>query len=104
MARIIWSTGARLDLETHLKWIADKATVSIALKWAAKFRASIESLEQFPEIGAPVEELPFPGLRERLVGHYRIIYRYDGADCHIYRIVRAERDLLRVLSLDDFRT
>jgi plasmid stabilization system protein ParE len=58
-------------------------------------------LETFPEIGARVEEFPFLHLRERLVGSYRILYFFDGSDCRIARIVRAEQDLSRAINLDD---
>jgi plasmid stabilization system protein ParE len=104
MARIIWSPDAASDLQRHLKWISEEASLTIALKWASKFRDAVSALERFPELGAPVEELPFTHLRERLLGRYRILYFFDGADCRIVRIVRAEQDLLRVFTVDDFPT
>jgi plasmid stabilization system protein ParE len=97
MAGIIWSPDARFDYERHLTRIAREASWRTAAKWAEKFRNSIQLLEQFPGIGAPVEDVPILGLRERLVGPYRLIYRYDGRDCRILSIPRAEQDLQRIL-------
>src|SRR6266540_2471127 len=101
MARVIWSPTARLKYENVLSWIAHEATLETAVWWATKFRTSIEAFENFPEIGAPVEDIAFAGFRERLVGRYRIIYRYDGKDCRIHHLVTAERDLGRIISPEE---
>lgn len=63
---------------------------------------STDILEQFPEIGTPVEDLDRLGLRERLVGPYRVIYRFTGTECRIGAVVRVERDLSRAITPDDF--
>jgi hypothetical protein len=55
-----------------------------------------------PEIGAPVEELEWPGVREQIVGSYRVLYRFDGTTCRVGAVVRAERDLRRAVVPDDF--
>ena len=101
MARVTWSPTARIDYERLLTWIATEASLQTALLWAAKIRASVQVLEDFPEIGAPVEDTAQTGFRERLVGPYRIIYRYDGTKSTIYYIARAEQDLGRILSPED---
>src|SRR5439155_17148535 len=101
MARVTWSPTARVEYEHVLSWIANKASVETALRFAAKIRASLQALEAFPEIGAPVEDIPVTGYRERLVGRYRIIYRYDGEECRIHHVVAAERDLGRIISPED---
>jgi plasmid stabilization system protein ParE len=73
--------------------IAREVSVRVAEEWATSIREAIALLETLPEIGSPVEDIPFPGLRERIIGPYRVIYRYDGEECLILTIPRAERDL-----------
>lgn len=77
--------------------LAREASPRTAAAWAARIRDAVAALKDFPEIGAPVEDAPFPGLREQLVGPYRIIYRFDGTDCWIVTVIRAEQDLRGVL-------
>jgi plasmid stabilization system protein ParE len=71
------------------------------MKWADKLRDAAGALARFPEIGSPVEDAPVPHLREQIVGSYRLIYRYDGNECLILTIARAEQDLRRLLAPED---
>ena len=64
-------------------------------------RSALE-LEAFPQSGSVVEEFDEPRLRERIVDHYRILYSFDGDECRIVRVIRADRDLHRVLSPEDW--
>lgn len=77
--------------------LAREASPRTAAVWAARIRDAVTVLRDFPEIGAPVEDAPFSRLRERLVGPYRLIYRFDGVDCWIVTMIRAEQDLRGVL-------
>lgn len=97
MARVTWSPTARADLEANMNWLARETGIHTALKWTARIQDSVQVLEQFPEIGAPVEESPARGYRERLIGRYRVIYRFDGDTCWILHVVRTERDLRRAI-------
>lgn len=101
MAHITWTRTARSDLERILRRIAHEASPQSAIKWAAKLREAVSLLEIFPEIGSPVEDVPVVNLRERIVGPYRVIYRYDGTACYILTIPRAEQDLRRILTPGD---
>jgi plasmid stabilization system protein ParE len=80
-----------------LSRIAREASPRTAAVWAGRIRRPVATLADLPEIGSPVDDSPVPGLRERIVGPYRIIYRFDGADCLIVTLVRAEQDLRQVL-------
>jgi plasmid stabilization system protein ParE len=64
---------------------------------AVKLYTAPDALERFPEIGSPVSEFVVPGLRELLVGPFRIIYRYHDEICRILCVARASRDLRRLL-------
>ena len=102
MAGISWSAAARADLQRIVTRIAREASPRTAREWGDRLRAAVDLLETLPEIGSPVEDVPIAGLRERIVGPYRIIYQFDGTDCRVLAIPRAEQDLSRVLSPDDF--
>ncbi|MDB5311483.1 MAG: plasmid stabilization system protein [Gemmataceae bacterium] len=103
MARITWTTTARLDLRRIIEAIGRESSIRIAEKWAVKLYTAVKTLETLPEIGSPVEDLPFAGLREHIVGPYRVIYRYDGVGCLILTIPRAEQDLRRVITPEDLQ-
>ena len=70
--------------------------------WRALIEKAVSTLESLPEIGAPVEELGWPGVREQIVGNYRVLYHFDGTTCRIGPIIRAERNLKRAVAPDDF--
>lgn len=57
----------------------------------------VQDLNRFPEIGAPVEDEGFEGLRELLVEKFRIIYLYKSDSCRIVCVTRGSRDLKRLL-------
>ena len=65
--------------------------------WYEKILVAPAILKRFPEIGAPVEEFQLDGLRELLVGDYRIIYRYLDGVCRILLIAHGARDLRRLI-------
>ena len=100
MALVIWSPTARADLRAVYDRIA-RDSVLTADQWLNKLLESVSVLEQFPEIGSPIEEPGFTAYREQIVGPYRIIYHYNGTECRIGTIVRAERDLRNVTFPED---
>lgn len=101
MAEITWSPRGRRQLEIILSVIAREAGASVAEKWGRRFTKAVRLVEQFPEIGSPVEELNIPGVREQIVGPYRVIYQFDGTACHIAFVLRAEKQLDSGLTQDD---
>jgi len=101
MAGIVWGEPARRHVRHHLRWIETRSSTRTAAIWAEKISEAVQTLEAFPEIGAMIEDIPVRGLRERLVGNYRIIYRYDGVNCHILAVATAEQDLERLFTPED---
>lgn len=99
MARLAWTERARSDLRRVVNRLRRVASPATARKWAARIRAAVGRIESTPELGAPVEDVDLDGLREWIVGPFRLVYQFDGATCEILAIVRAERDLGP--SLDD---
>lgn len=92
MARIIWSLRARRDWESILSIIGKETGTSARAKWKRKFDKAVNVLERYPEIGSPVEDFGIGGLREQLVGPYRIICVFTGTECRISRFLRAEQN------------
>lgn len=76
MARVIWSERALADLESLLVYLEVESPV-MARRYAAAVVGRVEQLEQFPESGGVVEELPSSEYRQLLQGPYRIIYRRE---------------------------
>ena len=96
MARVTWTEIAKQDHRAVVEWIAGDS-VAIAALWAEKIRAAPDVLERFPMIGAPVEEFDIPGLRELLVGPYRILYHHENDVCRILHVIHGSRDLRGIL-------
>ena len=93
LARVAWSERANSDFRRIVNRIRRVASPATARKWATRLRAAAGRAETSPELGAPVEDAGSDGLREWLVGPYRLSYLFDGTTCKIVMIVRAERDL-----------
>ena len=74
-ASLVWTRPA-LDglLEITHYIMADNP--SAARAFAGKIKAKVGRLRTFPESGRVVPEFPSSGLREGLIGDYRVIYRF----------------------------
>ena len=88
--RVQWSEGALEDLEQSLAFIAaDNPDAAKTL--GRKARESTRKLKEFPDLGRMVPELQNPGIRELIVGPFRLIYRRSPEEARIVYITRAER-------------
>ena len=73
-ASIVWTRPALDSLFSITRYIqSDKPAA--ARHFADAIKAKVARLEKFPESGRTVPEFPASGLREVLVGDYRVIYR-----------------------------
>jgi len=73
-AGVVWARPALdslLDIVRHIQ--ADNP--SAARRFAAAIKTKTARLQKFPESGRTVPEFPASGLRELIVGDYRVIYR-----------------------------
>lgn len=71
---VVWTRPALdnlLDIVRHIQ--ADKPTA--AQSFASSIKTKVARLENFPESGRLVPEFPSSGLRELVIGDYRVIYR-----------------------------
>ena len=73
-ASIVWTRPALNSLLKITRYIqSDKPAA--ARHFADAIKAKVARLERFPDSGRIVHEFPASGLREVLVGDYRVIYR-----------------------------
>jgi toxin ParE1/3/4 len=79
--KIVWSPRAVMALEEICSYIANDSD-HYACIFAQRIIAAVDELAEFPEIGRVVPEYGDRLLRERIVGHYRIVYRlrYDAVE------------------------
>ena len=90
--RIVWTTPAISDLEAVREYIA-RDSEYYATRFVQRLVGAVEVLRGFPELGAVVPEFEEYGIRERLLGNYRILYQVRVEDVLVLAIVHARRDL-----------
>jgi plasmid stabilization system protein ParE len=73
-ATLVWTRPALDALLDAVRYIKRDKPLA-AQRFAALITTKVGKLEKFPEAGRLVPEFPASGLRELVVGEYRIIYR-----------------------------
>jgi toxin ParE1/3/4 len=72
---LVWTRPALDSLLEITRYVmADNP--SAAQKFAASIKAKVGRLQRLPESGRLVPDFPSSGLREILIGDYRVIYRF----------------------------
>lgn len=71
---VFWTRPALDSLLDLVRYI-QLDNPSAAQRLAAQIKTKVSHLERFPSFGRVVPEFPHSGLREILIGNYRIIYR-----------------------------
>jgi toxin ParE1/3/4 len=96
MAKLIWTEKAVDDLSELAEYVAisDRAA---AKQLVQRVLSSVSRLEQHPESGRHLPELPQQNYREVISPPSRIIYRIDDKNIYIVRVIRQERDLRRLM-------
>ena len=72
-ARIVWTDKARRDLRQIVRYLC-RYSPQVAEEIGKQVTAATRRLGEFPLSGRAVPELPDAGLREVIVGNYRVIY------------------------------
>lgn len=93
--RVSWTQAARRQLDEAIAFIAEDAPAAAERLLDASLDAAA-SLDTLSERGRIVPELDFPGVREILVGRYRLIYEVAASEVVILAFVHGARDLRRV--------
>lgn len=94
--------AARADISTYFKYLLEKASPTIALRFRAQVEHSANALAQHPEIGS----LVFPGgpgllgVRSWPVPTFlamRLYYTHESGSVQILRVLHGKRDIQRIL-------
>jgi len=90
VAEVTWTPQAAEDLEAIAEHIAKDSPHYASLFLMDVFTA-VERVAGFPHSGRVVPETRDPGLRETILGNYRIIYRMRGDLVEILTVYHGAR-------------
>ena len=94
MTRVVWTAQAwerLLEIETLIA----EDSPSAAVKLIDRLIARADSLARHPDRGPRLPEMPGSGLRELIVGQYRIVYRPGRRVIEILTVFEGHRLLRR---------
>ena len=83
---------AESDLDELWHYVASDGSVEIADRLVDSLTTRFFLLAKYPRVGHRRDDLR-PGTRSFPVGKYVVLYRLDGEDVLIQRVVRGSRDL-----------
>lgn len=93
MAKLVWSESAQFELDAIVDFIA-LDNKRAAFNYGRKVLSELKFLNEFPELGKRLEEIPNRSdLRELVIPPCRVFYRYVDDEVHILHIMRSERKL-----------
>ncbi|MGH7961232.1 MAG: type II toxin-antitoxin system RelE/ParE family toxin [Candidatus Binatia bacterium] len=90
--RVLWTEPARDDLRAVFQFIR-RDNPSAAQRVIREVQKKTGRLAQFPLSGRVVPEVVEEGLREVIVGNYRVIYRLSGRTVEILTVVHSQRKI-----------
>ena len=99
MARLVWTERAMADLDEIAEYIAFDDPVA-ARRLTRRIQTHLEQLTKHPMSGPVPPEFPVGLYRQISEQPCRVIYRFDGENVIVLRVLRAER-ILRPGYLDD---
>lgn len=80
---ITFTSSALTDLESIELYISEDSPL-VARRFISKIFDEISKLSVYPEMGKPVREFNDRTIREVLVKRYRVIYKLELSNNHIY--------------------
>jgi len=89
--RLVWSLGARDDLDQAIEYIAQESP-DAALAVLDRLLNAAQSLESLGNRGRVLPELNDPTIRELLLDPFRLVYRVIDSRCEILGILHQRRD------------
>jgi toxin ParE1/3/4 len=87
---------AESDLDELWHYVASSSSIEIADRLVDSLTTRFFLLAKYPRAGRRRDDLR-PGIRSFPVGNYIVLYRLDGEDVLIQRVVRGSRDLEALL-------
>ncbi len=95
MAQLIWTEPALSDLDAIADYIAlDKPDAAKA--FVQRVFSHIEQLQEHPESGSIVRELPNSPYRQIVEPPCRVFYRFDGTKVFVLHVMRGEMRLRKL--------
>jgi len=88
---VIWTPGARTDLDEIVAYIARDSLPS-ALAFLEEAFTAAESLLTLSERGRVVPELNDPRVRELFVKRYRLLYEVHEQEIHVLAVLHGARE------------
>ena len=92
MARVVWSSVARNDLQALVAFIKADSP-GYAKTFGLHVQQRVEQLHHFTESGRKVPEDESGTYRELIVGNYRVVYRVDEDTVTIVTLIHGARIL-----------
>jgi len=89
---VIWTPGARDDLDEIITYIA-KDSLPSALAFLEEALQTAESLATLSERGRVVPELNDPIVRELFIKRYRLLYEIHEQEVHVLAVLHGAREL-----------
>ena len=96
MAKLIWTEKAIDDLSELAEYVAISDSTA-AKQLVQRVLTSVLRLEQHPESGRRLPELPLQNYREVIAPPSRVVYRVEIEKVLVLRVIRQERDLRRLM-------
>lgn len=87
---------AKVDLVELWSYVADERSIEAADRLVDSISARFVLLSRHPHVGRQRDDLR-TGIHSFPVGNYVLLYRIDGDDVVIQRVVRGSRDLEALL-------
>lgn len=90
MGQVIWTAHARQDLKEVVEHIAHDSR-AYAESFGLRILEKVGRLEQFPESGPIIPEVPEGKVRHIVVGNYRVLYRKVDEGVAVLAVVHGAR-------------
>jgi addiction module RelE/StbE family toxin len=87
--RIIWSDRALERVEEIAGYI-EQDDPAAAARCVEELFTAVDRLRDFPEMGKPGRDVITPGMRELVIGDFRVFYEV-GADIDVHSVRRASQ-------------
>ena len=87
--RIRWSERALERVEEIAAYI-EQDDLAAAARWVEELFTAVDRLGDFPEMGKPGRDVVTPGIRELVIGDFRVFYEV-GVDVDVHSVRRARQ-------------
>jgi toxin ParE1/3/4 len=90
--KVVWTDEAAARLRDIEAFVA-RDDPAAAARLVDRLISRGDALARHPERGRRLPELPESGLRELIVGHYRVVYRRTAASVEVLTVFEGHRPL-----------